>query len=405
MMKILRSQNLNNYDLKGTTSERIDQLTAKYKEHYANDFIVIEAPGRINIIGEHTDYNGGYVLPAAIDKSVLVIIGRNSSTECHISAVDLNEEYSFSIFDTLKPIDTGWVNYFIGVLAGIKEDHTIKEGFNMMFSSSIPVGSGLSSSAAIECGFGHGVSTLYNLNIDLVSLAKIGQMAEHIYAGVKCGIMDQFAVVMGKQDQVIQLDCRSLDFQHFPAQFGDYELVLFDTQVKHNLASSEYNIRRAQCEEGVEAIKGRHPEVNSLRDSTLGMLDNVRNVITKDVYKRCRYVIEENERVLSVCEELKNNNIDKVGELMYETHKGLSDNYEVSCAELDLLVELAKESGKIIGSRMMGGGFGGCTINLVESKNALAVVESINADYQRRMNKEIKVYPVSISEGVHLIET
>ena len=378
------------------------ELQHKFRDQFGKEDLVVEAPGRINIIGEHTDYNDGFVLPAAIDKFVTVIIKKSGSNVCNIIAYDIDEEYSFTISKEHQKDGIGWANYFIGVLVGIQQKYGQLEGFNMMFSSTIPIGSGLSSSAAIECGFGFAISNLFDLDIGDTELAEIGQRAEHEYAGVQCGIMDQFAVVMGRKDQVIKLDCRTLEYDLYPADFGEYELILFDTQVKHNLASSEYNIRRSQCQEGVKIVNKLYPEVISLRDVTLDMLHEAKADMDDLIFRRCKYVIEENERVLSVCEELKYNNIEKVGELMYETHLGLSNNYQVSCAELDLLVDLAKETGKIIGARMMGGGFGGCTINLVESKTASEVVESISDEYRRRMNKEIKVYPVSISDGVRL---
>lgn len=373
-----------------------------FRNRFGKEGLVVEAPGRINIIGEHTDYNNGYVLPAAIDKFVTVIIQKSNSDLCSIVAYDLAEEYSFSISKEYQKVEIGWANYFIGVLAGIQQKNRKLEGFNMMFSSTIPIGSGLSSSAAIECGFGFALSHLFDLSIDRVELAKIGQKAEHEFAGVQCGIMDQFAVVMGRQNQVIRLDCRSLDHELYPADFGQYELLLFDTMVKHNLAYSEYNIRKSQCEVGVKIVNGMNPGVFSLRDVTLEMLNEAKPNLDDLVYQRCKYVIEENDRVLEVCEALKENNIEKVGDIMYETHKGLSETYEVSCAELDLLVDLAKETEKVVGSRMMGGGFGGCTINLVDSKYKSDVVKYIRAEYKRRMNKEIKVYPVAISDGVKL---
>lgn len=386
-----------------STNSRVTELLEKFHEKHGREDLVVEAPGRINIIGEHTDYNDGFVLPAAIDKTVMLIINKNDSKKCVIDAADLDESYVFSLDDPIVPKEIGWVNYFLGVLAGVSERFPIAQGFNVMFASSIPIGSGLSSSAAIECAFGFALDRLYNLAISPIDLAKIGQKAEHDYAGVNCGIMDQFAVVMGKKDKVIKLDCRSLEYDYYPAEFGDYDLVLFDTHVKHNLASSEYNIRRRQCREGTEVIQQLFPEVSALRDVTITMLNEARPFMSNMIYQRCEYIIEENKRVIDACAALENNDFLALGVLMYQAHHGLSNQYQVSCKELDILVDLARNSGQVAGARMMGGGFGGCTINLIESAKVSEVIAEIQSSYTEQTGKVIEVYRVKISDGVGVI--
>lgn len=381
-----------------------NDLSNLFYQKFGNEPLIIDAPGRINIIGEHTDYNDGFVLPAAIDKSVKIAIHKNDTSFCNLVAIDIYEDYSFSINEEMKPVNKQWVNYFLGLINELKEMDYSLGGFNLMFTSNIPVGSGLSSSAAIECGFGFALSELYKLSVSRLDLALIGQQAEHKFAGVKCGIMDQFASLMGKKGQVIQLDCRSLKSTYFPSDMDEYQIVLFDTQVKHNLADSEYNIRREQCELGVQAIKKNNPEVKALRDVSLQMLNELGESFDPVIYKRCKYVIEENNRVVKACKLLEENDVIGVGRLMFDTHDGLSNSYEVSCEELDYLVEAVKNHEGVIGARMMGGGFGGCTINLVKKSDVKHVVSSVEKEYKNDLGKEIKVYKVSISDGVKVIK-
>jgi len=380
----------------------ITELKLLFNQTFGKEDLIVEAPGRINLIGEHTDYNDGFVLPAAIDKSVKFIIQLSGSSKCKIVANDLKEDYSFSIEEELHPVKLHWANYFLGVIAELKSKNFKLGGFNLIFSSDIPIGSGLSSSAAIESGFGFALNQLFNLGISRMELALIGQQAEHKFAGVKCGIMDQFASMMGKEGHVMQLDCRSLEYSYIPADFADYQLVLFDTQVRHNLADSEYNIRRNQCETGLEIAKQVNSKAIALRDVSLAELKQVQNLMDQKIYNRCSYIIEESERVHEVCNALKARNIEKVGQLMFETHHGLSSLYEVSCKELDLLVDLVKENEAVVGARMMGGGFGGCTINLIKLSEASTVIEKIKTRYLAHTGIELKVYQVSISDGVNI---
>jgi galactokinase len=378
-------------------------LVSLFYQKFGSEPLLVDAPGRINIIGEHTDYNDGFVLPAAIDKSVKFAVQKSNSSSCHLIAIDLSEEYSFSIDDNLKPQERQWVNYLLGVIVELKDRGIELSGFNLMFTSNIPIGSGLSSSAAIECGFGYALCELFGANISRMELALIGQAAEHKFAGVKCGIMDQFASIMGNEGHVMQLDCRSLEYKYFPADFDEYQIVLFDTQVKHNLAESEYNVRRAQCEQAVQAIQKNNPSVIALRDVSIALLNEVKDDLEASVYDRATYVIEENKRVEEACKLLQGKKIKKLGELMFATHLGLSKLYEVSCKELDFLVDAAGEHDAVIGARMMGGGFGGCTINLVKKSAVNQVISSIEAQYNYAMDTKLKVYMVTISDGVKVI--
>lgn len=381
-----------------------NDVKASFIEIFGTEPLVVRAPGRINIIGEHTDYNDGFVLPAAIDLAVYVFIQKSGSDRSKLISVDLDESYSFDIKDALAPVNQGWANYFLGVIDQYQISGHILAGFNLMFTSDIPMGSGLSSSAALECGFGQALSDLFGFEIGKIALAKMGQAAEHKFVGVKCGIMDQFASSMGKENHVVKLDCRSLDYEYYPADFKDYELVLFDSNVKHNLADSQYNIRRTQCEEGVKKIQAINANVKSLRDATLEDLVKAQPSMHEEVYRRCKYAIEENIRVVAVCEALQLGDITEVGKIMLETHAGLRDDYEVSCKELDALMEMATACDGHIGGRMMGGGFGGCTINLIQKGKVEQVIDQVAKKYKEALDIETKVYRVAIGNGVGQIK-
>lgn len=374
------------------------QIEDKFKELFINEPLIVRSPGRINLIGEHTDYNDGFVLPAAIDKQMVLGLAKNDSDVCRLFSIDYNEAVAFNL-QQLEPSPKGWPNYIMGVVDQLQKGGHSLGGFDCVFGGDIPIGAGLSSSAALECGAAFGLSQLFNLDIDKITLIKMAQKAEHVFVGVLCGIMDQFASVMGQEGQAIRLDCRSLDFSYFPIKLQEYQIVLLDTGVKHSLASSEYNTRRMECLQGVEKVQQKYPQVQSLRDVTLDMLEEVKQELDPVIYNRCSYVIEENQRLLAGCALLEQGNIRGFGEKMYGSHKGLSEKYEVSCPELDFLVNLTKSKDSVVGARMMGGGFGGCTINLVATRDKEAFIQEAAQAYKQAFDLELKSYEVSISNG------
>ena len=366
--------------------------------------IVAKAPGRINIIGEHTDYNDGFVLPAAIDRGCTFKLEKNHSNSVYIRAENIGETFEFSI-DEFNPLDSGgWPNYVMGVIHELQKTGAEMHGFNASFEGDVPIGSGMSSSAALECSLAVGLNALFDLNLDHWQMIKASQMAEHNYVGIKCGIMDQFASVMGKKDQVVLLDCRSLEYAYHPFHLEEYQLLLLNTNVSHELASSEYNTRRAECEEGVMYIKRSYQEVNSLRDADLDMLQSIKPIADEKVFHRCHHVISENSRVLKAIRALDDNNAGLLGKLIYESHRSLSEDYQVSCEELDFLVEFTFDKAYVLGSRMMGGGFGGCTISIVKQNRIEEFVEHARKAYHQRFGIDLTPYQVSIEEGAHLIQ-
>uniref|UniRef100_UPI001A9784FE galactokinase n=1 Tax=Sabulibacter ruber TaxID=2811901 RepID=UPI001A9784FE len=300
--------------------------------------------GRVNLIGEHTDYNEGFVLPAAIDKEIYFAIAPNGTQEMRAYSFDLNEKGTFSL-EQVEPTQTAWANYLLGVVAQLQKAGHAVPGFDLVFGGNIPMGAGLSSSAAVECGLAYALNHLFGYGVEKMDLVKMAQKAEHEYAGVMCGIMDQFASMFGKRDHVVRLDCRSLEYQYFPFDMREYRLVLCDTQVKHSLASSEYNTRRQECETGVAILQKHYPQIHSLRDVTLEMLAQHQAEFDPVVYRRCTYVVQENLRVEEGCLDLERGDLEAFGQKMFASHQGLQHDYEVSCPELDFLAEKAKESG------------------------------------------------------------
>ena len=377
------------------------------KELFQNQFggnaeAIFASPGRINLIGEHTDYNGGFVLPGAIDKGMVLAIKPNGTDKIRLYSVDYGESCEFGMNEADKP-DKGWAKYVFGVVREIDKRGKKAGGFDAAFYGDVPLGAGLSSSEALESAFAFALNELYGLGIDKFELAKIGQATEHNYVGVKCGIMDQFASIFGKKGNLIRLDCRSLEYQYVPFNPADYDLVLIDSCVKHELVNNPYNRRRESCETAAAAIRRRHPQVEFLRDANMAMLKEVETEISAEDYARATFVIGEVKRLLDACEALQKDDYETVGQKMYETHDGLSRLYEVSCDELDFLNECAKKY-EVAGSRIMGGGFGGCTINLVKKSKHAAFVERTVADYKAKFNIEPKVYEVVISDGARRIE-
>lgn len=379
----------------------VDSVEAKFREIFNEQPLLIRSPGRVNLIGEHTDYNHGYVLPAAIDKAIYLAIAPRADQCCRISALDMGEEHEFGISD-LQPTKKAWPNYLMGVVDQLaKGGHKIV-GFNCVFAGDIPIGAGLSSSAAIETGLVYALNYLFDLGIGSLELVKLAQRAENEFVGVQCGIMDQYINIFGEQDHVLRIDCRSLEYEYYPFDH-DVSIVLFDTRVSHSLASSEYNQRRKECTKGVEIVRRSYPNVTHLRDVSREMLAEFQSQMGEKTYQRCKYVVGENERVLKACCALEKKDLEAFGRYMYETHDGLSRDYEVSCDELDYLVERVKDDPKVYGARMMGGGFGGCTINLIESTEIDRLSKDVGEKYKRLFNADLKVYVTAISSGTNVI--
>lgn len=382
-----------------------ERLKKIFVEHFGAGLspLIVRSPGRVNIIGEHTDYNEGFVLPAAIDKAAYIAISLRNDEQIHLWAQDLNESFSIHIND-LKPVgDISWPNYILGSAAQFLKRGIQLKGFNAVLLSDVPVGAGVSSSAAIECATVFALNELLQTNLSRIEMLKMAQKAEHEFAGVMCGIMDQFASMMGKKDHVIKLDCKSLEFEYVPFKLEGIKIVLLNTNVKHSLASSEYNTRRKECEQGVAWIKEFEPSVKSLRDATTGMLNKYVLQKSDVVYKRCLFIVEEIARLTTGCEDLKQGDIASLGKKMFATHDGLSKQYEVSCKELDLLVDYVKGNANVIGARMMGGGFGGCTINLVKEEAIEELVATIKPVYEAATGLPLTYYVASIQNGTEVI--
>jgi len=377
----------------------IEYVRSRFSKHFfGTSGSVYASPGRINLIGEHTDYNGGFVFPGAVKQGMVLEINPNGTDKVRAYSIDLKDyvEFGLGLYDAPR---ASWARYIYGVcremiLRGVKV-----KGFDTAFAGDVPLGAGMSSSAALESAFAYAVNDLFGDNkVDKFELAKVGQATEHKYIGVNCGIMDQFASVFGKEKCLIRLDCRSLEYEYFPFDPVGYKLVLLNSNVKHELASSAYNDRRKSCETVVAAIAKTHPEVTLLRDATFAMLEEVKDQVSEEDYKCATYVIGETDRVLAVCDALQKGDYETVGQKMYETHEGLSKNYKVSCDELDYLNDIAKECG-VTGSRVMGGGFGGCTINLVKEDLYDKFIATAKVKYAEKFGKQPGVIDVVIGDG------
>ena len=377
-------------------------IEEKFKSLFGDNYMVYTSPGRVNLIGEHTDYNGGFVFPGAIDKGIYAAINPNGTDKVRAYSADYNEQVEFGMNEEDAPKES-WARYIFGVCREMKKRGFEPKGFDTVFVGDVPLGAGMSSSAALESTFANALNEIFNLNIDRFELARIGQSTEHNYCGVKCGIMDQFASVFGKKGHLMRLNCATMEFEYFPFNPEGYKVVLLDTVVKHELASSAYNKRRESCENACAHIKARHPEVNFLSDATMEMLEEVKSEISEEDYKRAVYVIGEKQRVLDVCDALGKGDYDTVGDRMFGTHYGMSKEYEVSCEELDFLNDVAKQCG-VTGSRVMGGGFGGCTINLVKEELYDNFIATAKKEYLAKFNREPKVYDVVISDGARRIK-
>ena len=386
--------------------------------------LVVKSPGRINLIGEHIDYNHGFVLPAAIDKYIEVAIAKRTDGAIHMVALDLGETIIVPMHN-LQPHATAWVNYIIGVVDQVftiynannnlngtennlvsKRDN-LAAGFDICIQGNIPLGAGLSSSAAVECAVLFAINELYQLSLSKMQMALMAQSAEHKFAGVHCGLMDMFASLHGQKNKAILLDCASLAYTYYPIELKDYSIVLFDTQIKHALASSEYNTRRVECEQGLKIIQEKYPTVKTFRDISMEQVEacmaSNTSLNTTKIYQRCKYVVEEIARVQLAVKDLQKGDMQAFGKKMFETHEGLSKLYEVSCPELDFLVNEVSHNENVLGARMMGGGFGGCTINIIKTTAVEEITKALTARYTQVMHKELAMYITSIEDGTQLV--
>ena len=375
----------------------IEELKTVFKQRFGNEGVVYTSPGRINLIGEHTDYNGGFVFPGAIDSGIYACIRLNGTEKVRTYSIDKEDYCEFGMNEEDNP-HVHWANYIFGVCREIIKRGYKLQGFDAVFYGNVPIGAGMSSSAALESTFAFALNELLNFGIDKFELARIGQATEHNYVGVKCGIMDQFASLFGKAGHLMRLNCATMEFEYYPFNPKGYKVVLLDTLVKHELASSAYNRRRESCENACAHIAAKHPEVKYLSDATMAMLNEIDVEIPAEDYMRAEYVIGEKQRVLDVCDALEKGDYETVGDRMYGTHYGMSKLYEVSCEELDFLNDIAKECG-VTGSRVMGGGFGGCTINLVKEGLYDAFIATAKEKFAAKFGHEPKVYDVVISDG------
>jgi galactokinase len=379
----------------------VDTVRAQFIERYKKAPLLVIAPGRINLIGEHTDYNEGFVMPAAVDREIVFAVAPNSTDQFNCYSIDFDTSFSFRA----NELKSGgqWYNYLMGVVSGFQQRGLPLSGVDCVIGGNIPTGSGMSSSAALCSGIGFALNEIVKSNLSRLDLARIGQQAEHEFAGVRCGIMDQYASLFGQKDSALLLDCRSLTHEYVPVNFPGVQILLVDTKVKHTLVSSAYNDRRAACEEGVKAFQKINSGIHSLRDVNTDNLPTLQKLVSTDVFTKCKFVVEEIDRTQRAATFLKLNDVKEFGKLMFETHWGLSHFYEVSCPESDLLVTLAEEFPKdVLGARQMGGGFGGCIIHLIRNEAVEKYSLKVREKYVVTFKKEPDFYSVALKEGVHL---
>ncbi|MEL0455917.1 galactokinase [Flavobacteriaceae bacterium SZ-1-7] len=379
-------------------TELVQQVKSRFLELYKKEPILVFSPGRINIIGEHTDYNDGFVFPAAVDKGIAAAIEKSDSGKSTAHALDFESTVEFNL-DKLKPSKEGsWENYVFGVVAEIQNRNKVVGNFNIMFAGDIPAGSGMSSSAALENSVVFGLNELFNLGLSKHDMILISQKAEHNYVGVNCGIMDQYASMFGIENNALLLDCRTVESRPYEIDFKDHQLMLINTNVKHSLSDSAYNDRRSACENIAGLLN-----IKALRDATESDLLAVKDKVTPENYQKALYVIQENDRAVKASKAIEENDLETLGQLIYASHDGLSNQYKVSCDELDFLVDLAKSNQEVLGARMMGGGFGGCTINLVSKTEAKAFADAASKAYRNQFNKDCSVYFIQLSQGTHTV--
>jgi len=377
----------------------IKEVKKSFKDQFKTSPLIVFSPGRINLIGEHTDYNEGFAFPAAINKGIALVLGKSKSGKSEVYALNKEELYQFDT-KKIKPLkDGGWRNYVLGVVAELQMlGHKI-DNFNSVFAGNIPVGAGMSSSAALENSFVFGLNELFNLGLSKNKMILVSQKAEHNFAGVKCGIMDQYASMFGVKNSALLLDCRTLKSTPYKIDFKKYKLMLINSNVKHDLSESAYNNRRAVCEKVSNLL-----HIDALRDASREDLDLIKNDISEEDFQKALYIINENKRVKLFSEAIKKENLEVLGDLLYQSHEGLSTNYKVSCAELDFLVDKAKENPYVLGARMMGGGFGGCTLNLILKEEFKNFKKNVSEKFRAAFEKDCSIYSVKLSQGTQLIK-
>jgi galactokinase len=378
-----------------------EAFESHFKSQASHHFL---SPGRINLIGEHIDYNHGFVLPAAINKYICFAVKAHHLPEIQLLAIDLNDYYSIDLNQPIQPIEKTWVNYILGMVHQMQEKGLKLNGLSIAFSSNIPMGAGLSSSAALECGFGFTLNKIHGSPFSRMEIALMGQKTEHDFVGVKCGIMDQVASILGQKKQFILLDCLSHHVSYAPIDWGENQLILLDSRVKHSHISSGYNDRRNEVTQGFQIIQSFYPEVKSFREISESQLLNIKQNMTDKQFQRCLFVIQEIARVHQAVMAIQESDIQILGACLSETHRGLSSLYEVSCPELDFLVFHALEFKEVLGARMMGGGFGGCMLAIVKKSATKTLIESLKSKFKRKFSIDLVSYPIKISEGTHLYE-
>ncbi|MBC7360681.1 MAG: galactokinase [Candidatus Aminicenantes bacterium] len=381
----------------------IESVKKSFEKKFNRKPVVIASPGRINLIGEHTDYNEGFVLPGATDRVIILAIAPREDRRCRFYSVDFDQDFETDL-SHLQKSQLRWPDYLQGVIDQFLKAGYMIKGVDVAFGGNVPIGGGMSSSAAVEGGMAFALNHLFQLNLDLLTLTRLAQKAENEFVGVRCGIMDMFANLHGQPKKVLKIDCRSLAYEYYPFEREDVRVVISDTGVRRELASSEYNVRRQQCEEGVRLLQQHYPEIKSLRDVDLTMLENHRSEFDPVVWMRCAYVVKENQRVNLACQDLLKGDLVTFGQKMYQSHAGLRDEYEVSSPELNLLVESASRIPGVYGSRMMGAGFGGCTISLVEAQAVELFKEKVSADYRKETGKDPTIHVVMIEAGTRILE-
>jgi len=381
----------------------ISDIARQFESRFHHTPLLVKGCGRINLIGEHTDYNEGFVLPASINRHIYFAIAENGTTDCHFIAANLEEEYTFSL-GQLEPGKKQWANYMVGILAQLKKKDIPLEGLNVVFGGNLPSGSGMSSSAALECGFALGLCSLFNLRMSRQDMATLCQRSSNEFMGIPSGIMDQFASLLGRGGQVIKLDCRNLNYEYIPLNLEPYQLVLVNSNISHDHATGAYSDRVEECQKGIEILQQYDDSIQSLIDVKLYQLGTHRVALGELIYKRCSYVVAENQRLQLACDHLRNGKLEELGQLLYKTHDGLRRDYDVSCPELDFLVDFAKSHKEVIGARMMGGGFGGCTLNIVHQYHADDFELEVKSAYRKKWGLDAEVYEVKVEDGTSIMQ-